>query len=274
MPSYKDRATDLEMRVGQRAQELAEAYERLQDLDRLKSKFIDDISHELRTPVTNLMLYLDLWERGTPQKQQAYWDVLKKQAGRLAELVEGIIQLSQLELLKGQMSLDLIDFNRLVREVTQTQQFRIQEHDVQMQVTLTDGLPPVWGDKQQLVEMTMHLVGNAINYTPSGTICVQTSFDKETERICLTVQDTGIGIAPEDMPHVFERFYRGRGASQSNKPGVGLGLTVAQEVIQLHRGSITVSSEVGKGSTFYVYLPAHLPLGGIELFIEKNTGFY
>lgn len=248
-------AAQLEQRVEERTQELTEAYRRLQELDRLKSKLIDDISHELRTPVASLHLYLDLLVQGKEERRSHYVQVLRQQMQRLEEMMEGIIQVSQLELMRGQVSFTAVSLNQIVEDIIASQRQRAEALDLHLTFTPTADLPPIWGDVSLLSEMSKHLVENAINYTESGSIQAHTALSACGRCVYLSVEDTGMGIAAADLPHLFDRFYRGEGASQSNRPGVGLGLTVVQEIVNLHRGDIGVESRPGEGTTFTVRLP-------------------
>jgi len=116
----------------------------------------------------------------------------------------------------------------------------------------------VLGDAEQILRMASNLISNAMQYTPNGEVRVSTFLDTQQERVCLQVEDTGIGIAPEDSPYLFDKFYRGKSVSQSNVPGIGLGLTIVKRVVDLHEGHITVQSQPGKGSRFLVCLPSHM----------------
>lgn len=248
-------ANELESRVQQRTHELQLAYERLQELDQLKSKLIDDISHELRTPVTNLLLYLDLWERGEPDRRLYYQDILKQQANRLAQLVENIIQLSQLDLMKRSIHFTHQDLSQIVELIVQTQRPRAEALGLKLQFTPQPHLPPILGDARLLLEMLNHLLENALTYTHQGEVSLRVEMAKEGDAIYLSVQDTGAGIAVEDMPHLFSPLYRGQGVGQSARPGVGLGLAVVSEIVTLHGGQIEVESLVNKGSLFRVRIP-------------------
>jgi signal transduction histidine kinase len=248
-------AARLEQRVEERTRELSEAYQRLQELDRLKSKLIDDISHELRTPVASLNLYLDLLVQGKEERRSHYIQVLRQQMRRLEEMMEGIIQVSQLELMRGQVSFTAVSLAQIIRDVVASQRQRAEALALRLEFSSTPDLPSIWGDASLLSEMSKHLVENAINYTESGEIRVRAAPSPCGRCVYLLVRDTGIGIAAADLPHLFDRFYRGEGASQSNRPGVGLGLTVVREIVSLHRGDIDVTSRPGAGTTFVVRLP-------------------
>lgn len=117
---------------------------------------------------------------------------------------------------------------------------------------------PVWGDPNLLEDVINSLLSNAINYTPAGTVRISTKPDFATDQVQLVVEDTGIGLDKEDLEHCFERFYRGKRIGQYNiVPGAGLGLSIVQEIVILHKGRVEVESKVDQGSTFTVYLPAN-----------------
>jgi signal transduction histidine kinase len=117
-------------------------------------------------------------------------------------------------------------------------------------------LPTILGDQNQMSRVITNLVSNAVRYTQKGKISVRTY--KSDSQVCLVVHDTGIGIESGDLPHIFERFYRGQGVRQSKIHGTGLGLSIVKEIVDLHDGSIEVNSDFGKGSTFKIMLPINV----------------
>lgn len=244
-------ADELGRRVAERTRELAEANRRLVELDRLKSKFVTDISHELRTPIANLNIYVDLLDRGKPDKQPQYLATLKEQVHRLVSLVEDALDISHLEIDSTGATLTPIDLNALVNQVVTALRSRTIAAGLTLAVELRPDLPHARGARDLLLRVVAILTENAIRYTPHGQVRVGT--DLVNDQVCLWVQDTGRGIEPEDRPHIFERFYRGR--SVSNIPGSGLGLAIVKEIVDLHGGKIEVESEVGVGSVFKVWLP-------------------
>ncbi len=246
-------AAELETRVTERTQELAKANEQLLELDQLKTKFVSDVSHELRTPITNLQLYLDLLKQGKPEKREHYIAVLVQQANRLTRLVEDILDLSRLELGGNRAVFAPVNLNQLVEQIVTTYQPSAENANLRLTFEPGPDLPPVIGEINQLAQVVTNLVGNALNYTLRGSIRVWTHL--EDDWVCLDVADTGIGIAPEDIAHLFERFYRGKFVSQRNIPGTGLGLAIIKEIVDLHNGRIKVNSQPGKGATFSVHLP-------------------
>lgn len=248
-------AADLEQRVNERTQELALANERLQELDRLKSKFVSDVTHELRTPVTSLKLYLDLMEQVTGEKQERYIQVIKSQADRLGTLIADILSLSKLEQEKSAVSFVALDLNQLVQQVVKQYQPQAQAASLSLECKIASDLPQVWGHQTQVEQVITNLVVNAINYTAQGGVWVTTAWDAVEEMVRLGVKDTGMGILPEERPFLFDRFYRGERTGQLSKPGTGLGLAIVREIVELHQGKLELESEVDVGSTFWVWLP-------------------
>jgi len=123
----------------------------------------------------------------------------------------------------------------------------------------TPNLPPIAGDHRRLVQVGANLVANAIHYTPSGHVVISTALDVSRKLVSLEVQDTGIGIPNGDLPHLFERFYRGELVHQTDIPGTGLGLSIVKEIVDLHGGQIEVESREGEGSVFRVSFPLDVP---------------
>jgi two-component system phosphate regulon sensor histidine kinase PhoR len=234
-----------------RTRELAAANERLQELDRLKSKFVSDVSHELRTPITALSLNVDLLEHGKPEKRQQYLQAIRQQVKREAQLLEDILNLSRLELGADKVQFAPVALNTLIAQVVAVHHPAAEAKNLMLTFTPASELPVVQGEENQLAQVITNLVGNAINYTTTGGIGVSTRSNEHD--VVIEVSDTGLGIAPEDMPHLFERFYRSRRTRDIR--GTGLGLAITKEIVDLHDGRIEVDSTVGVGTTFKVYLP-------------------
>lgn len=248
-------AERLEERVAERTRDLAAANERLKELDRLKSKFVSDVSHELRTPITNIKLYLHLLARDSAANWPAHLSVLDEESDRLARLIEDILNLSRLDMARDKMELVPVDLNQIVEQAVAAQQPRAEATGLALNFEPAKALPSVWGAPHQLAQVVANLVTNAINYTPDGHVRVRTGLAPEDGKACLEVEDTGMGIDFEDMPHLFERFYRGKRVGSSNIPGTGLGLAIVKEIVDLHRGEIQVESQPDEGTTFKICLP-------------------
>ena len=251
----QNHAQNLHQAVINRTRELTEMNKRLQELDRLKSKFISDVSHELRTPVANLSLYLDLLEQGDLNRHTHYQAVLRRQVERLSHIIEDILSISRLDLEGGDLLMEAVDLNVVVQQVIEAFVPRLSEGNLSLKTELQAGMPPVRGSREKLSWVVSNLLANAINYTPAGQIEIRTFEEPQEEQVCLHVRDTGMGIALEDRPYIFERFYRGKNTGRSNIPGSGLGLAIVKEIVDLHNGRITVQSEVNKGTTFEIFFP-------------------
>ncbi len=245
----------LEQRVAERTRELADANEQLKELDRLKSKFVSDVSHELRTPITSLSLYLDLIERGSPEHSERYWGVLRKQTERLNRLIEDILSLSRLQMGKVDVSQAPVDLNEMVEEVLALRRDDFDAANLALEFQADETLPCVSAQPDLLAQVVANLLSNALNYTEEGAVRMSTFFDRARNMAYLSIADSGVGINAGDLPHIFERFYRGHFSAQSNIPGNGLGLTFVEEIVNLHQGRLEVESEEGVGTTFRVWLP-------------------
>jgi signal transduction histidine kinase len=239
----------LEQRVANRTHELAMANERLQELDRLKSKFVAEVSHELRTPIANLLLYTQLAVRGKPERRDAYLVVLQEQAERLSYLTDDILNLSRLENVPHEKETEPVNLNELVEHIVEAHLPRAERAGLELRTRLSPELPLASGVGSQLTQVITNLVSNALNYTDNGFVEIA-SYCDEAGWLCLEVNDSGDGIEPEDLPYLFERFYRGQRHSQSNIPGTGLGLAIVKEIVERHGGQVEVESQVGRGSIF------------------------
>lgn len=251
---------ELEERVTRRTLELAAANERLTELDRLKSKFVSDVTHELRTPITSLILSLELLESGKPEKHADYLSRALQQGLRMKTLIEDILDVSRLDRDKADLTLAPLDLNAVLSQVVTTQQARAEAAGLTLTFEPAVDLPVARGDLNRLSQVATNLIANALNYTSTGTVRVR-SF-RAAERLGFEVQDTGMGIAPEDLTHLFQRFYRGQNAIQSSVRGTGLGLSIAKEIVEAHGGTLEVDSQLGVGSTFRVWLPVISKTGG------------
>jgi PAS domain S-box-containing protein len=245
----------LNQRVAERTQELTSAHERLQELDRLKTRFIADISHELRTPVANLNLRAHILEHDSPDKRAEHLEVLKRQINSLNSLLEGVLDFSQMErALIDDSRFELLDLNAIVDEVVVMYRVSAEVMGLPLNFMPQPDLPMVRGRADYLMRAVTNLVTNAINYTPSGYIDIHT-YCRDRD-VYLEIQDTGIGIAPEDLDHLFERFYRGTRVGSSSIPGMGLGLAIVKEIITLHNGEVNIDSTISRGTRFTIRLPA------------------
>lgn len=247
----------LEQRVADRTAELAQANVRLLELDQLKSDFVANVSHELRTPLTNIRLYLDLLSSGRPERRDSYLQVLQRESEQLSRLIESILELSAL----GNTAADIVPeyeivvMNHLVESIYQRFHQQTQQAGIEFHHNSGGGFLTVYGSQERLMQLGAHLVSNALNFTPAGGQ-VELALDTNNQgEVGLVVRDTGVGIPTEEMGDIFERFYRGAAAKQSQVSGTGLGLSIAKEIAQAHGGRIVVESDAEQGTTFTAWFP-------------------
>jgi signal transduction histidine kinase len=266
-------AAELEERVAERTAELSQreaslsetaarlqaANEQLKELDQLKSRFVANVSHELRTPLANIKTLLYLLEKGRLDKRPYYFATLNREADLLQQIIEDLLLLSRLDQGQTQPHLAPVDLNDLLGTLATDRATLFADRGLTLTAELAPGPLIVMADARMLMQVATNLMTNAMNYTqPGGTVTVRTAKQlvRDETWVTFAISDTGPGITPEDRAHLFERFYRGESARQSKAPGTGLGLPICRELVERHGGKITVESEVGRGSTFTVWLPA------------------
>ncbi|HZY42736.1 MAG TPA: HAMP domain-containing sensor histidine kinase, partial [Anaerolineae bacterium] len=246
----------LEQRVADRTRELSEANLRLQELDRAKDQFVSNVSHELRTPLANIKLYLSLLERGKPDKYGEYLQTLRREQGRLEKMIDDLLDLSRLDLGVTRIEPVPTQLDHLLRQLVADRVNLAIERGLTLDYEAASDLPLALVDPERLTEVVTNLVTNAINYTPSGgSVLVQVDVKSSDDPwVTFTVRDTGPGVSAKDLPHLFERFYRGEVGRRASAPGTGLGLAISKEIIDRLGGRITVESEPGYGAAFTVWL--------------------
>jgi signal transduction histidine kinase len=248
----------LEQRVTERTHELLEANVRLIELDQLKDEFIGRISHELRTPLANIKLYLELLKRGKFEHHDQYMDTLQQQADRLHRLIDDLLDISHLNPAAIDARHELLDVNALVHEVMADHAGAARERQLTLSLLPSPDLPRLTTDRALLRQVFVHLLANALSYTPrGGAITLHAALDAADRTwVTIEVRDTGPGISANDLPHIFEPFYRGEAAADYRTPGTGVGLAIAQRIIGQIGGHITVDSQPDQGAAFVVWLKA------------------
>ncbi|HLF26939.1 MAG TPA: PAS domain S-box protein [Anaerolineae bacterium] len=227
------------------------------EVDRLKDQFVSNVSHELRTPLANIKLYLNLLEHGKPDKRAQYLLTLHRETGRLEHLIEDLLSLSRLDLGAIPMTLVTADLNPLIAQLVSDRTSLAADRGLLLDAQLDPELPRALVNTTMITQVVSNLMGNAMNYTPSGgAITLITSVRRHAARewITFTVQDTGFGVSAEEVPHLFERFYRGAASISSGVPGTGLGLAICKSIVDKMEGRITVDSQPGQGAAFTVWL--------------------
>lgn len=236
---------------------------RFKALDKAQYSFITNVSHQLRTPLTNIKLYTQLLEDNFHNSGKAahYLGVLNSQAKRLEHLVQDILELASLDSSETVFDLRPIHLIDLFHQISDEYQARTAVNQQKFRSTVHDPVPSLSGDVTRLRQALTELLDNALSYTPAGgTISLEIAGPIEEDRqwVTITVRDNGPGIPAEDESRIFERFYRGKVAEQGDITGTGLGLCITQQIIQAHRGYIEVQTELGAGTSFTVWLPTDI----------------
>ncbi|MCA9922138.1 MAG: GAF domain-containing protein, partial [Anaerolineales bacterium] len=231
------------------------------EVDKLKSEFVSTVSHELRTPMTSIKGYADLMLMGAAgemtEGQERYLGVIKNNADRLHMLVNDLLNISRIE--TGKTSLDLrpLDLSMVINQIVEGHLNGRIQHENKPLTVITDiepALPLANADQARVIQILTNLLDNAFNYTPEqGTINI--SATAKGNYIYITVADSGIGISPEHMSKIFDRFYRAEDEAVQRVPGTGLGLAIVQSLIEMHGGDLLVESVLGVGSKFTFNLP-------------------
>jgi signal transduction histidine kinase len=232
----------------------------LQDLDQAKNALISNVNHELRTPLTSIIGYIELMQRDNPEAQSAqqrlYLEVLERNSYILLNLVESLLSLSKFDSGVGKLPNKQVSLNEVLDSALFTLRPALEKADIQITYSAELQLF-IRGDIAQLNQLFINLIANAIKFSPQGST-VEVAISKDATsipRAQITIKDQGIGMLSEDIPSIFNRFYRGTNADADNYEGTGLGLAIVQQVINHHGGSIEVESTIGKGSTFTIYFP-------------------
>jgi len=256
----------LEERVRERTRELALANERLKEVDRLKSEFVSNVSHELRTPITNIMLFLELLEApGKEDKRPSYMGVLTHEADRLARLIEDLLTLSRMEQEGLPFIPESLALEPMLSSIVSAHEARASEKGVSIRLKPNPGMPKVVASREQIVQVFTNLVDNAVAYTPAdGQIILSSSLEERNGSKYLTVRvlNSGPPIPEDDLPHIFERFYRGKTGRESGERGTGLGLAICQDILARHNGMVEVETRESLGTIFSVWLPLGPAAGG------------
>lgn len=239
--------------IGVLARSFNQLLERLERLFQTQQRLLADVSHELRTPLTAIRGNVDLMRRMGDADPESL-EIIQEEIERMTRLVGDLLLLARADAGGLPLEKKKVEFDNLLFEVYR--QVRLLGKSVEVKVTEVDQVC-IMGDVDRLKQLLLNLISNAMKYTPAGGV-VEVSLSKKNGWAYLMIKDTGVGIPAEDLPHIFDRFYRvdkARARGQAGKGGAGLGLAIAKWIAQAHGGNIDVSSTVGEGTTFTIILP-------------------
>jgi heavy metal sensor kinase len=246
---------DTKDELGRLAFVLNQMIERLEKAFKRQHQFTGDASHELRTPLAVIQAEstLALEKERTASEYRKSLELVGQEADHMSHIIDQLLTLARADAGEEQMSFEAIDLGKLVEDVAQDAEVLCREKGLRFELGQMESVM-VKGDKPRLKELVLNLLDNAIRYTPTDG-AVSLSLIREGRMAVVVIRDTGVGIPPEHIPHIFERFYRVDKARSRIEGGSGLGLAICQHIVEVHGGKIKVESQVGKGSAFSVFLP-------------------
>ncbi|OYD89342.1 two-component sensor histidine kinase [Nostoc sp. 'Peltigera membranacea cyanobiont' 210A] len=225
----------------------------LEGVEARRREVIGDMTHELRTPLTVVRGYLEELADGEIEASPEIYRRLAKETRRLERLVNDLQELSKAEAGYLPINIQRVNLRPLLESLVEKFTDQLLEDGPVMLLQCPSMLPPVLADIDRTEQVLVNLLGNAVRYTNEGSITI--AVGTEASQVWIAVSDTGIGIAPENLPHVFERFWRADQSRDRHSGGTGIGLTISRRLIELQGGQIQVESELGVGSTFRFFLP-------------------
>lgn len=229
----------------------------MKQLEEMRKDFVANVSHELKTPLTSIQGFIETLQNGALENREIaykFLDIIKLESDRLSRLINDILSLSELESGKGNKLLEKINLVEIAQETIELAKSHANVKKISIGAVFA--CDPIWirASRDRVKQMLINLIDNAIKYTPEeGSITVLV--EELGNKVVLRIRDTGIGIAKEHIPRIFERFYRVDKSRSRSQGGTGLGLAIVKHIVLSMKGKIEVSSEVGKGTEFIVYIP-------------------
>jgi signal transduction histidine kinase len=257
---YNERDLDFAQDVAARAAlaiENAFAYRRSNEANRLKDEFLATLSHELRTPLNAILGYAQMLNLGMldGERETKAISVLTRNAEALRQIIDDVLDVSRITSGKLRLAMRSVSLGEVLKNAIATVQPAADAKGVALQLKVAGDAPPIWGDPDRLQQVVWNLLSNAVKFTPYGGH-VQVALERADDAVCMEVTDDGQGIDPTFLPHIFERFRQADSRFAREHGGLGLGLAIVRELIELHGGTVSATSPgVGKGATFQVRLP-------------------
>lgn len=229
--------------------------ERLEHLFNIQQRFVGDVSHEMRTPLTSILGHVEIMQRYGADDESL--DAIHREAERLARMVSDLLMLARADNGELQIDLGIVDVDTVILQVYEQTLMLVQQRD--LKITLKDIQPcRIEGNSDRLKQLLLNLISNAIKFTPDGGK-ISLSLMKENEQAVICIEDSGIGISEDDVLHIFDAFFQADSSRrrQAESDGAGLGLSIVQRLVKAHKGTITVESKPDKGTIFEVRFSLH-----------------
>lgn len=250
---------ELEIKIQQRTKELSEALEEIKAISKRKSDFISAVSHELRTPLTSIKGYASIIASGKlgqlPEAAKQRIIKINTHSDSLTALINNLLDISRIESGRVEMKLEPVKIKHMADGLADMLAPPMKDKEIEFVVAVPENLPPGKADKIQLERVFINLIGNAIKFTPKGGRITIEAKMLNNEMLQISVSDTGYGIAEKDIAKIFEEFYRVDNEVNQNVKGTGLGLSLVKYIVEAHKGKLSVTSQLTKGSTFTFTLP-------------------
>ena len=238
--------------------ELQAANRRLQELDRLKDDFISTVSHELRTPLTAIRSLAEIlrdYPDTTPDRQREFAGIIIRETQRLTRLITQVLDFQKLESGRMRWTITTVDLKDVVEDAVSATGQLVAEKRIRLQVHLPESPRTVQGDRDQLIQVLVNLISNAVKFCEPDRGRIDIRLEDGAGGSTLSVKDNGIGISEEDQTQIFDKFQQVVDPARGRPPGSGLGLSITRQIIRHHRGELTVASAPGQGATFSFTLP-------------------
>jgi signal transduction histidine kinase len=252
-----DLSRELEEKVEQRTAELEEANRRLTELDRLKSDFVSTVSHELRTPLTSIRSLTESLLVGGDMpraRQEQFLGIIAQESQRLSRMIHQLLDLSRIEAGRMEWRMEELDLGEVVAQAAQTHRALFDQKRIALATPPVPDPVRVLADRDKIIQVLTNLLSNAAKFTPpGGQVWVRTL--RANSQAVVEVEDTGVGISPEQLGAIFERFRRAGDTVAGEPEGAGLGLPISRDIVQHHGGTLTAQSQPGRGSCFRMTLP-------------------
>jgi len=228
-------------------------------LDRMRKEFVANVSHELRTPLTTIKSYTETLLDGALDSKELsvkFLKVIDSESDRMTRLVKDLLQLSRLDYDKTQWNMRNINISHTVEDCVYKMDMSAQQKNQTLSFEGNNEIVEIEGDKDRMEQVIINILSNAIKYTPENGI-IKVSLERQMDHVLIKVVDNGIGIPKEDLPRLFERFYRVDKARSRMMGGTGLGLSIAKQIVEAHNGEIKINSEYGKGTCVIISIKLH-----------------
>lgn len=235
---------------------LIEDITQIKKLEQIRSEFVSNVTHELKTPLTSIKGFVDTLKNGAIEDfdiAKHFLDIIDIEAERLYKLIQEILTLSEIETRDKDINMAEIQIDILINSVKKILQPLADKKGIKLEFVVESGMINLFCNKDRIIQLLINLIENSIKYTEQG--CVKAEFKNNSNILVITIEDTGIGIPEQSIPRIFERFYRVDKGRSRKAGGTGLGLSIVKHIVILYNGKIEVQSKLGKGSIFKVDLP-------------------